>query len=627
MKANIQQKEAIETIEGNLLLLAGAGTGKTATLVERTANMLKQGIRPESILLLTFTNKAAKEMKSRIMDKVGEGEKITATTFHSFCYRFLIQHMYYLKEVGYHTKIQIIDGGEQGDIIRTIRDKKIKEMRYGKFPSRKILTDLYSASINARVSYTDICKKCRAIKGYERECVEVLREYDQYKRDRQYMDFDDLLYWTIYILENHENVRRRMDHTYKYIMCDEYQDTNVIQDYLLDLLCRDISNLAVVGDDNQSIYRFRGAHIENILTFPDRHEGCRVIKLEENYRSTQEILDVSNEMMKHARVGYPKRLHGQVHGETVRIQSYQRETDLLDDIMSIIENRDCELKDIAVIVRSSYQSNRLELRLNREGIPFKKFGGKGFFEKKVVRDVLSYLRVAEDDGDVLAWLRLLQLYPGIGPAKAEYISDILGKNGVEEIEESMTFRTEKYYQTLQGIHDLILDLRKRRLLDQIDTVLNVYNDHQKSQITKKRNGSRLEEELAELEHGMQEATMLLEFAKDYDTTKEFLDDVVLNASAEKDADDYLNITTIHSAKGLEYNTVILLDPVEEEYHRRDESEEEEDETLRCLYVALTRAKERMYLMMNEAKNGKVYYLTRELDKKSVLNTMAREEKS
>mgnify|MGYP005762899657 FL=1 len=316
---NKEQYDAETNIDGTHLILAGAGTGKTKMLVSRTAYMLSKGIEPQNILLLTFTNKAAGEMRERIGKMVGKekASKITACTFHSFCAKFLGMNY---ELAGFPKRPNIIDDSDATEIMKLVISDTVKKLTdAGKivenFPDEKTQIDVNSWSINNMRSLEDAVKQKEKCYGYEKESIQVIRAFMDYKYQHNMVDYDDLLYYTVVALHRNEGARRSMDKHYQYIMCDEYQDTNIIQDDLLNLISRDYPNLAVVGDENQSIYRFRGAIVENILTFVKRHPGCKTTMLVQNYRSTQEILNVSNAVMGHAMEGVQKILRGQKNGE------------------------------------------------------------------------------------------------------------------------------------------------------------------------------------------------------------------------------------------------------------------------------------------------------------------------
>ena len=356
---NAEQKEAVLTINGPVRIIAGAGTGKTKTLVSRVANMLQKGISAENIMLLTFTNKAAGEMKLRIQNYIGNDRtrNLTACTFHSFCNRFLKQHA---NLAGFNSHFTILDGGDCLDIISELSGEikgKLKKNSYEikSFPKdREILAVNGTAISDVRPLWNTV-SGAECVNGFTNEVYEILKGYAEYKARYNMMDYDDLLYFTVKILEENENIRKRMDERYQYIMVDEYQDTNVIQDKFLKLITKDYRNIAVVGDDNQSIYRFRGAHIENILEFKDRYPDCKDIVLVQNYRSTQEILDLSNRVMEHAVEGITKKLVGQKNGKRPDFIIANSQNEEAQKIISYIEDyhkQGIPYKDMSVLILS-----------------------------------------------------------------------------------------------------------------------------------------------------------------------------------------------------------------------------------------------------------------------------------
>ena len=339
---NIAQKAAATHVEGYYLILAGAGTGKTKTLVSRVAYMLDNGVNGDSILLLTFTNKAAQEMKDRVCKSVGNilGDAVTATTFHSFCALLLRR---YSKFVGYGNNFTILSDADTKVIMNSCRNKVRDRLRSENcdvkiFPTSSVLMNINSDAVNSMRELSDVLQQYsmenEGIDEFYDECIEVINAYQFAKESKNRMDFDDLLKCTYDVLHDVSEVCNAYNYRFQYVMCDEYQDTNIIQDRILDLLTCKSKNLAVVGDDNQSIYKFRGAVIENILTFAGRHPGCQRITLRENYRSSQEILDLSNAVMENALEGIPKVLHGQFHGDKPTFTLYN---DDREEAMAVVK--------------------------------------------------------------------------------------------------------------------------------------------------------------------------------------------------------------------------------------------------------------------------------------------------
>ena len=598
-KLNQEQYEAATTINGPLLVVAGAGTGKTAMLISRVANMLDNGISGKEILLLTFTNKAAQEMKDRVIDDIGdEAEDVTACTFHSFCAGFIRQHGKLMNIRPNFAVLSMADCKEAMSLAMQEHFDKHSYQPCKDFPNKTALLTINSTAVNNCVSVRDVIKGDPKLLVYQSEIEEILNNYSQYKLKHNTFDYDDLLFLTKFILENYETVRSQMDAQYKYISCDEYQDTNIIQDMILDLLSQDYCNLAVVGDDNQSIYKFRGANIDNILTFAQRHKGCKKVVLRQNYRSTQEILDVSNTVMKYAKEGEKKVLKGQCYGETPKLivaDNNEEEARIIAGHIKQYQLAGNSLRDIAVISRWSSQMTNLEILLNKMNIPFKKFGGLKFLEKEVVQDILSFLRVLVNEKDELALYRLLKLYPGIGEKTSRKITMAVYKNGLVEI--TNVRPSVKYYQYMDELYRTLCSLMYMSLEDQLsylveryypDTIMRTIDLSNRATAAKKEWRDKV---LGQLE----EAKTLITLAENYKSTEQYLTDLVLEASVPSSSDDYVNLTTVHSAKGLEYKTVFVLDLIDGVTPKTEENTDEDNEELRCLYVALTRAKKNLYL--------------------------------
>lgn len=567
---NKEQLEAVTNTEGPMLVLAGAGTGKTKTLVSRVCHMIHNGIEPRQIMLLTFTNAAAREMAARAASMGAKG--ILATTFHSFCRMFLTV---YGKYIGF-SKFTVIDQADSKSIMGMMRDQHKTE---GKdFPMAKSIYKVYEYAVNNMVSYSKAAGLF--LPEYKEEAVFIIRNFMEYKKSRNLMDFEDLLYYMVMLLEKNETIRKNTDTFYRYIMCDEYQDTNVIQNHLLDLMARDYDNLCVVGDDNQSIYAFRGANIGNILKFSDRHPGCRCVKLVENYRSSQQILDVSNAVMRFAVQGIKKDLHGQVSGKRPLLintnDEYQLAEYLLQRIVSL--HNQMPLRKMCVMVRNSMQTMILESVLNKNGIPYEKHGGLKFFEREIVKNIFAFLRVSVLATDEIAWFRLLMLFQGIGKVGGAAIA---------------AQATQGDYSRCPGkLMEILSALKEKGPEEQIRYLLSgVYEQIISEQIKNSKSAANSKEEkLQKLERDIKDAEQLLVLAKEYRRTEDFLSDTVLEPSVPEKEGDNLQISTIHSAKGLEYEAVFLLAPLQGIFPKTQDGDREDPEELRCLYVALTRAK-------------------------------------
>ena len=630
-RLNPQQYEAATTIDGRVFILAGAGSGKTATLVARVAYMLDQGIEPNEILLLTFTNKAAKEMKNRIYNLIGsKAEKITACTFHSFCAIFLRKNA---KMIGFNPDFTIIDSPDMMDALSIskqsfLSDKKAEKIEYNlkDFPSTSDIGQIYEASVNNCVSQEHVLNLISTFSGYKTEILDILRRFKEYKKTRNLMDYNDLLYFTHKLLENDTILRKQIDKQYKYISCDEYQDTNTVQNEILNLMTEDYPNLAVVGDDNQSIYAFRYANINNILNFDKKYPDCKTIILNQNYRSSQEILDFSNAIMNYAVEGKEKTLKGLFRGSKpfliVKEDCYEE----ADYIIKKIQEKDCDLSDIAVICRSASQTYILEQKLNMLGIPFNKFGGLKFMEKVIIKDLLAFLRLSVNDKDELAFFRLLQLYPGIGKTYAQKIATLIVSDSFDKAKNTYKKRVFAPYIT-----ELENTINKLKTLDLKHQLCYLVEDYYTRMIDRKIkmqsiSESKKSDAYASFKESLIDAETLQVMASKYRTTSNFLADIILDATVDEDeTDDKLNITTIHSAKGLEYKVVFIMDCIEGVTPRCQPNAPEDAEELRCLYVAATRAKEELYIMIPRyynMKNAKGY-LSHFINKTDIINTCKR----
>lgn len=603
---NKEQKLAATTIDGRVLILAGAGTGKTATLISRVAYMIDTGIDPESILLLTFTNKAAKEMRDRAAKMIGErANKITASTFHSFCAAFMRK---YASVLDINNNFEIIDSVDSADAMSIVYNEFINENKdsydYKKdknFPTKGNVLKVYETAVN---NCADIPSAATYL-GFEKytsQIEAIIQKFGEYKMSRNLLDYDDLLFFTKKILEENDGIRDDIDYQYKYIACDEYQDTNTIQNDILDLITYQEPNLCVVGDDNQSIYAFRCADIGNILSFSKRYPDCKTIILKENYRSTQEVLDLANTIMDYATEGIPKKLHGQTSGEKPFLVPMPNERAEAEFICKKIDDyfyyENIRYKDMAVIVRSARQSFTLENILSMNNIPFKKFGGLKFMEHAVVKDILAFLRVAVNDKDELAWFRILQLYPGIGKTFAKRIADAVLSKDINELDN--LYKTRSFAEYLPEIKNAILQIRDLKLKDALEFLIE---DYYPKTATRRINAQNVSEnikndDLYNLKEEIEAAKALYNMSKNHRTINGFLSDIALDATQEEDNyDDYVNITTIHSAKGLEYDIVFLMDVIESVTPKCPEGDAEDPEELRCLYVAITRAKKKLYLFV------------------------------
>lgn len=591
---NPAQLAAVEQTEGPVLVIAGAGTGKTRTLIYRLSRMVELGIRADSILLLTFTRKASQEMLRRAATLVGAAaEQIQGGTFHSFANLTLRRHA---AQLGYSNSFTILDQGDSEDVINLLRGRMGLEAGRRRFPRKETITSMISASINRMIPMKEIVEE--EYPQYRKELEELeglARAYQEYKRQHNMMDYDDLLVNLILLLERFPEIRARLGDQHRFVMVDEYQDTNKIQHEIVRMLGERHRNVMVVGDDSQSIYSFRGANFRNIMDFPKTFPGATIITLEENYRSTQPILDFANEILRGSLEKYEKNLFTRrVGGEPPMIISAMNEQlqsqFVVQKILDLREEG-VELSDIAVLFRSSYLSYDLEIELNKANIPYVKMGGFRFIETAHVKDLIAYLRVLHNPRDVVSWNRILLLLSGVGPRTAQRIIDELttGRLAItrEGAEQAAAIGKESVGALFRMLVDLVPD--DLTVSERVDRIVEYYQPVMRSKYD-------------DYTKRLKDVEMFAEIAGRYRSLNSFLADMALEPPTESviglepgEEDEKLVLSTIHSAKGLEWNSVFILYALDGRFpsiHAARSMEEMEEER-RLMYVAATRAKERL----------------------------------
>lgn len=591
---NEAQLEAVKSKDGPILVIAGAGSGKTKTLTYRVARLIEDGIKPENILLLTFTKKAAAEMLSRatiVLDN--RCEKVAGGTFHSFANIILRK---YSKLLGLKNNFTIMDRADCEDVINHIVGQLFpkKEKR---FPKKSTLLDIYSKSIN-KVTPTKqiIADEFPQFAHCEDKIIEVHKAYVAYKRENSVLDYDDLLLYIKLLLENNDGLRKRLSNEYKYIMVDEYQDTNTLQADVIRLLASEHNNIMAVGDDAQSIYSFRGANYRNILDFPRLFENTKIIKLEQNYRSTQNILKLTNEIISKAKEKYTKNLFSNIVSPQVPALICAKDTQMEADFICqrILEllDEDVSLSDICVLTRNARMSYNLEIELSKRAIPFQKFGGPKFMETAHIKDVVAHLRVILNPDDVISLTRILLLLKGVGASTVNNIMPIIKgdlKPDIKLLPSNKSQSLTPLFNTLGQLRDYSTTKKPEEI---VSAVINYYRPILKD---KYDDFSKREKDLDHFEY----------LSTQYSNLEDFISDLALeppDASVEgmykKNSDDEaLTISTIHSAKGLEWDSVFIIGAVDGRFPSAYSfnSEEEMDEELRLMYVATTRAKNNLYI--------------------------------
>ncbi|MEP6360887.1 MAG: ATP-dependent helicase, partial [Balneola sp.] len=415
---NAKQLSAVFFDIGPALIIAGAGTGKTRTLVYRVARLVESGIDPSNILLLTFTRRSAKEMLNRASNILDDRcKRVKGGTFHFYCSQILHR---YADRIGYPNNFTIIDSADALEVIQFIRTKLNLHKKNKRFPNKNTLLKIISTAVNKHLDLRVVVMDqypqfAEAIDKIE----DVAIGYSEYKEKNFVMDFDDLLIKTKQLLEQHEDIRIKIASDHRFVMVDEYQDTNQLQADLTKLFSSVHKNVMAVGDDAQSIYSFRGADHQNIMEFPDIFDNTTIIKLEENYRSTPQVLNAANNLLKQASFKFDKELYSKKEDSDlpalVQAPSEHDQSRFISQVILQLREQDIDLNEIAVLFRSGRDSYDLEVELNRKNIPFVKFGGQKFTEAAHIKDVLAHVRVIVNPMDTIAWNRVLMLIDGIGP--------------------------------------------------------------------------------------------------------------------------------------------------------------------------------------------------------------------
>ena len=600
---NESQLSAVKLTKGPALVIAGAGTGKTRTLVYRVARLVEDGNVPEGILLLTFTRKSAKEMLRRasqlLDDRCGH---VSGGTFHSFSNQVLRR---YAKFIGFTENFTILDRKDAEDIVGFIRNRMGFYKKEKRFPRKDTVADIISKAINKDWTIKSVIAEDYAhfLENWE-DIENIKSEYSAYKKSKSIMDYDDLMVYLEQLLRENEAIRKKLSSFYRYIMIDEFQDTNKLQAKIAYALASEHKNLMVVGDDSQSIYAFRGASFKNIMDFPKVFPEAKLIKLEQNYRSTQPILDFTNQVIKYAKEKYEKNLftvkEGDVKPAYIEAENENWQSKFIVQRVLEIREEGVLLSDMAVLFRSAWQSADIEIELNTHNIPYVKFGGIKFTEAAHIKDVLAYLKVAYNPLDSISWSRILMLIEGIGPRYAgEVVGEIVdgGRGSGYLTDEKLKGR--KYSDSLGRLQAVLnqVELSKGEKGYDFAEKLRLVIDYYKPILKEKYDDyHRRLDDLASLEVISSRYESLQDFLTDL--TLEPIDERQFKVTPEDDEDEKLILSTIHSAKGLEWHTVFIIGLIDGYLPSSHaiRSQEEIEEERRLLYVASTRAKQNLYLI-------------------------------
>lgn len=601
MKINYEQElnpaqlKAVTTVNGPLLVIAGAGSGKTRTIVYRLAYLMEHGIDPSNILLLTFTRKAAAEMLKRVEELLGQDIiGICGGTFHSFAFSMLKK---FSNVLGWQEGFSIIDTSDALEIIRQAKNE-LNLTKDKKFPKHQTIYEIISRSRNKELPLEQIIKnQYYHLSLFTNDILEISNYYKKFKAKHFLVDYDDLLFFLEQLLNQDENVRFLFQQKFQFVMVDEYQDTNKIQGRLIKLLAGDEGNVMAVGDDAQSIYAFRGATIENILNFPKLFPNAQIIKLEQNYRSTQPILSLANHVLSLAKEKYPKKLFSS-KDEGIKPELYYTNSDFSQAQLVTKKIQELSLKypyrEIAVLFRAGYQSYALEMELGKVGLKFQKFGGQKFSEAAHIKDIIAFLRIVSNASDVLAWTRALSNIKGVGPKTCQKLYQYFIQG-----ETSKFKRICAKNNALKCILESLDELRQKQLSPQtlLEEIIKIYTPIMENKF------------MDDLPKRMAGVEQLIQIASTYEHLEDFLADLTLEPTNEEKRDDNrIVLSTIHSAKGLEWSCVLIIDLIEDKFPSKYALEDPValEEERRLFYVACTRAKEYLALFVPTTTYNKYF---------------------
>ena len=612
---NPQQLAAVTAPPGPALVIAGAGSGKTRTLTYRVAYLLEQGIPPDRILLLTFTNKAAGEMMRRVSDLIGrELRELWGGTFHSIGARVLRSHA---DALGYQRDFTILDRDDAKDLIKAcVADAGI-ETKGTHFPKPEVLNEIFSLAVNTHKTANEILdSQYSYFSQFAAQITDLAERYVKRKRATNGMDFDDLLALWLKLLQENADVREHYQRRFQFILVDEYQDTNKLQGDLIDLLAARTQNVTVVGDDAQSIYAWRGANFLNILEFPKRYPNAKVFKIETNYRSTPEILKVANAAIsanvnQFAKELAPSRKSGMKPALIACVDAAQQSAFIAQRVLEL-HDEGVAANQIAVLYRSHFHALELQLELTKRQIPFSITSGIRFFEQAHIKDATAFLKFIANPRDEIAFKRLAQLLPGVGAKASEKLWQSF----------QIEFQTPKSKTPLAvGLQDSIARVPKKATLAwaQFTATIAQLEDE-----TVRKSASKmlrlvidagyddyLKETFANYRSRLDDLEQLAAFAFQFGTVEEFLTQLALltNVEAEGDRsqndDEKIRLSTIHQAKGLEFEVVfviMLCDGMFPSARSMDSTDGEEEER-RLFYVSITRAKNELYLSYPLIRGG------------------------
>ena len=609
---NEEQHRAVTSPPGKALVIAGAGSGKTRTLTYRVSWLLDQGETARNILLLTFTNKAAREMVERVRSLVtGDVNDLWAGTFHSICNRILRRHA---DEIGFTKSFSILDRDDQKSLMKTVMGGMDIDTKQRRFPKPDVLISMISLMANTGISLEALLRtKYPYFEDWYEELEKVSEGYAKKKRDTNSLDFDDMLCMTVDLFKNHPEVLAIYRKRFRHILVDEYQDTNAVQSELIDLFAGEGNSLMAVGDDSQSIYSWRGAEVDHILNFQKRYKQAAIHTIETNYRSVPEILDLSNAAIAANKMRFDKNLRSSraevgAKPALVALEDPGTQASFVAQRMLELRDEGIDLSEMAVLYRAHFQSMEIQMELTRRGIPFAITSGLRFFEQAHIKDVAAFLRFVTNRKDEVSFKRIVQMLPGCGPGTSEklwlkWLRDPVSENPEPPDKWSEIFlgfpvpkkATKHWEQLCYTLDELNPGGEFATPSEMIFSVLEgIYDDY-------------LKESFDNYEARRGDIEQLIQYGGTYDDVLEFLAQLSLMSTTDGEPtgdkterdDDKVTLSSIHQAKGLEWKVVFLIWLVDGQFpngrilEMDDEAAFEEER--RLFYVALTRAKDELYL--------------------------------
>ncbi len=603
---NKQQHAAVTSAPGAALVIAGAGSGKTRTLTYRVSWLLEQGYAAEQILLLTFTNKAAREMLERVNALLpGRASNLWGGTFHSIGHRILRQHS---EMLGYPKNFTIMDRNDQEDLLESVITRKALRGADKRFPKANVLAEIISLCSNTgETLHALLLRRYRYFLDIEEQLEDAMGGYDAAKKAANTMDFDDLLTKTGELFLTHPEVATRYQQQFRAILVDEYQDTNFLQAGLIDLLALQHKHLMVVGDDAQSIYSWRGANVSNILEFPKRYPLAQLFPIETNYRSVPQILELANASIACNPNQFPKELQAVrspyiTQPALVPLATNNEQASFIGQRLLELHEKGIPFSEMAILYRAHYHSMEIQMELTRRGVPFYITSGLRFFEQAHIKDLAAMMKFALNPNDEVAFKRLIQLFPGIGKKTAESLwkQTLEALGGVPQFKKLLSCKppAKATKQWQQCVHTLVEITQDQATIMtpavMIETILHAFYEE------------IMKEKFSNYDVRRDDLETLLNYSKQFSDTSEFLVQLTLLGESEETTENHTDqvcLSSIHQAKGLEWRVVFLVWLTEGMFPTTRSLAEENalEEERRLFYVAVTRCKEELYLTYPELR--------------------------